>query len=78
VLGKHSGRHALSVRCAALGYNLDRRQLDDLYRRFVALADMIKTVDEHHLLGLIRETQGARIAPVGATPGRTGSTFAQA
>jgi 2-isopropylmalate synthase len=77
VLGKHSGRHALSVRCAALGYNFDRRQLDDLYRRFVALADIIKTVEEHHLLRLIQETQGARIAPVGAT-GRTGGTFAQA
>jgi 2-isopropylmalate synthase len=77
VLGKHSGRHALSVRCAALGYDFDRRQLDDLYRRFVALADMIKTVEEHHLLRLIQETQGARIGPVGTT-GRPGGTFAQA
>jgi len=77
VLGKHSGRHALSVRCAALGYNFDRRQLDDLYRRFVALADMIKTVEEHHLLRLIQETQGARIGPAG-TNSRPRGTFAQA
>src|SRR5690348_4384295 len=38
VLGKHSGRHALGLRCEQLGYQFDRRELDDLYRRFVALA----------------------------------------
>src|SRR5579884_3782113 len=35
VLGKHSGRHALGLRCAELGYEFDRRELDDIYRRFV-------------------------------------------
>ena len=53
VLGKHSGRHALGLRCEQLGYQFDRRELDDLYRRFVALADRIKRVEDHHLLELI-------------------------
>jgi 2-isopropylmalate synthase len=56
VLGKHSGRHALSIRCEQLGYQFDRRALDDVYRRFVRLADKIKHVEDHHLLELIRDT----------------------
>jgi 2-isopropylmalate synthase len=58
VLGKHSGRHALSLRCEQLGYQFERRELDEIYRRFVVLADQIKHVEDHHLLELI---QGARV-----------------
>ncbi len=56
VLGKHSGRHALGLRCEQLGYQFDRHALDDIYRRFVRLADKIKHVEDHHLLELIRDT----------------------
>jgi 2-isopropylmalate synthase len=56
VLGKHSGRHALAIRCEQLGYQFDRRTLDEVYRRFVRLADKIKHVEDHHLLELIRDT----------------------
>jgi 2-isopropylmalate synthase len=65
VLGKHSGRHALSLRCEQLGYQFDRRELDEVYRRFVVLADQIKHVEDHHLLQLIRELRPAlqRIPP---------------
>ena len=65
VLGKHSGRHALSIRCEQLGYSFDRRALDDIYRRFVRLADKIKHVEDHHLLELIRDTHKPTMA---ATP----------
>jgi 2-isopropylmalate synthase len=65
VLGKHSGRHALGIRCEQLGYPFDRRALDDIYRRFVRLADKIKTVEDHHLLELIRETHKPAVS---ATP----------
>ncbi len=57
VLGKHSGRHALSLRCEQLGYQFERRELDEVYRRFVILADEIKHVEDHHLLQLIREAR---------------------
>jgi len=57
VLGKHSGRHALSLRCEQLGHQFERRELDDLYRRFVELADRIKHVEDHHLLELIASTK---------------------
>jgi len=59
VLGKHSGRHALGLRCEQLGFQFDRRELDEIYRRFVVLADKIKHVEEHHLQELIQQVRGA-------------------
>jgi len=44
ILGKHSGRHALGRRCEELSFHLDRRELDHVYRQFLALADETKTV----------------------------------
>jgi len=61
VLGKHSGRHALGLRCEQLGYQFNRQELDGIYRRFIVLADQIKQVEDHHLLELIAETHGAPI-----------------
>ena len=55
VLGKHSGRHALRLRCESLGYTFDRRELDRLYRRFVSLADQIKVIEDEHLTVLVKE-----------------------
>lgn len=55
VLGKHSGRHALGKRYQQLGYELSRRDLDRLYRRFTDLADQIKVVEDRHLLKIMRE-----------------------
>src|ERR1700675_2997836 len=42
ILGKHSGRHALTKRCEDLGFNLNREQLDTVYQRFTTLADRKK------------------------------------
>ena len=55
VLGKHSGRHALGLRCEQLGYEFTRRELDRVYKRFTALADEIKVVEDHHLMRIINE-----------------------
>ncbi len=55
VLGKHSGRHALALRCEQLGHQFERRELDEVYRRFVIVADRIKKVQDSHLLELIRD-----------------------
>jgi len=54
VLGKHSGRHALGVHCERLGFHLEKRELDLIYRQFLALADRHKTVEDHQLLELVR------------------------
>ena len=69
VLGKHSGRHALALRCEQLGHQFERRELDEVYRRFVVLADRIKKVQDSHLLELIEDVraQGKKIPPASAT-----------
>jgi 2-isopropylmalate synthase len=59
VLGKHSGRHALGLRYEELGFRFDRHELDIVYRRFLALADRIKVVEDHHLLELIGKAPGS-------------------
>ena len=55
VLGKHSGRHALGLRYEQLGYEFSRRDLDRIYKRFTALADEIKVVEDHHLIRIMTE-----------------------
>jgi 2-isopropylmalate synthase len=77
VLGKHSGRHALSIRCEQLGHHFERRELDEIYRRFVVLADEIKHVHDHHLLELIREAYGeGRRVPPGLVPAEAANAAA--
>ncbi|HVV51340.1 MAG TPA: 2-isopropylmalate synthase, partial [Polyangia bacterium] len=49
VLGKHSGRHALNVRCKDLGLALDKPQLDEVYARFTALADRQKGITDDEI-----------------------------
>jgi 2-isopropylmalate synthase len=53
VLGKHSGRHALGLRCEQLGFRFSLRELDEIYREFILLADNLKTVEDRHILKLI-------------------------
>ncbi len=52
VLGKHSGRHAVQKTCARLGLTLSRRDLDEVYRRMVALADRQKAIADDDLLAI--------------------------
>ena len=54
VLGKHSGRHALNQRCKKLGFSLDRRELDNVYRQFSRLADDAKIVEDSCIVEIIR------------------------
>ena len=70
VLGKHSGRHALAKCCGQLGIELDRRELDLVYKKFVALADRVKTVNDRQLLRIIEEELPHR-APAGHIPAAT-------
>jgi 2-isopropylmalate synthase len=53
VLGKHSGRHALSLRYAELGHSLSATELDATYRRFTALADRKKRIYDQDLISLL-------------------------
>ena len=74
VLGKHSGRHALALRCEQLGHQFERRELDEIYRRFVVLADRIKKVQDNHLLELIQDvSRGGATSATATTPSRARS-----
>jgi 2-isopropylmalate synthase len=55
VLGKHSGRHALSKRCEDLGFQLAKEQIEAIYHKFIALADRKKGVRNDEILHVIRE-----------------------
>ena len=66
VLGKHSGRHAVAQKCEALGYAFAKRELDQVYRAMIALADTQKHVSDEEL-GAIAAQVKAEAAHV-ATP----------
>ncbi len=78
VLGKHSGRSALHYRCEELGYRFSRRDLDNIYRRFVDLADQVKVVEDTHLLRIIREEIASGLVPDFVEPTRSGGATARA
>ena len=67
VLGKHSGRHAVQHRVHQLGLELERLELDRLYRRMVALADQQKTVSDAELMQMITDLRQSPES-VAATP----------
>jgi len=53
VLGKHSGRHALSLRYIELGYDVTPAELDVAYANFTNLADRKKKVYDQDLISLL-------------------------
>ncbi|HUA20252.1 MAG TPA: 2-isopropylmalate synthase [Bryobacteraceae bacterium] len=65
VLGKHSGRHALSKRAEDLGFQLNKAELNELYQRFTAMADRKKGVRNEEITALIRELIGETAAATG-------------
>lgn len=80
VLGKHSGRHALGLRCEQLGFRLKRQDLDHIYRNFLALSDIAKMVEDSQIVELIMKMHAERpgsniiresLAPSAVTPGNS-------
>jgi 2-isopropylmalate synthase len=57
VLGKHSGRHAVKHRCEAIGHTLTRLELDQVYRRVIALCDAQKSITDADLIAMIQEVR---------------------
>jgi len=53
VLGRHSGRHAVQTRCEHLALTISREELDDVYRRLVALAETRKHISDDDLRALV-------------------------
>ncbi|AMY06863.1 2-isopropylmalate synthase [Luteitalea pratensis] len=57
VLGKHSGRHAVAQKCEALGYAFSKRELDQVYRQMIALADTQKHVSDEELAAIAAQVK---------------------
>jgi 2-isopropylmalate synthase len=64
VLGKHSGRRALSDRLEKLGYTLTREQLDEVYHRFTELADRKKSIYDQDILGLLKPEKASAVVDI--------------
>lgn len=68
VLGKHSGRHALSKRAEDLGFQLTREELDQLYLQFTSMADNKKGMRNEEIAGMIRSIAGQRLEQTAQAP----------
>lgn len=55
VLGKLSGRHALKAKLLELGYDIDGRELDDLFPRFKSVAENKKNITDEDLIALVSD-----------------------
>jgi 2-isopropylmalate synthase len=64
VLGKHSGRHALSLRYSELGYDITPAEIDAAYRSFTNLADRKKRIYDQDLISLLSSATRARVETV--------------
>ncbi|MEM6602432.1 MAG: 2-isopropylmalate synthase [Pseudomonadota bacterium] len=59
VMGKHSGRHAFSKKCAEMGYQFDDDSLNSLFKKFKNLADQKKHIYDDDIISLIEENNAA-------------------
>ena len=55
VLGKHSGRHAFRDRIEELGYSLDDKEVNLVFKRFKTLSDMKKNVYDEDIEMIIMD-----------------------
>jgi len=60
VLGKHSGRHAVQKCLERFGLTLSRRDIDEVYRRMVALADVQKQISDNDVVDIAVEISGTK------------------
>lgn len=63
VLGKHSGRHAVAKRAAALGHELIGDHLAAAFAGFKQRADQIGEINDHELLAIIAASRPDASAP---------------
>ncbi|PHT45203.1 2-isopropylmalate synthase B [Capsicum baccatum] len=55
VLGKLSGRHALQAKMLELGYEIEGKELDDLFWRFKSVAEKKKKITDDDLIALMSD-----------------------
>jgi 2-isopropylmalate synthase len=60
ILGKHSGTRGVDARCRALGFTLRPEALARVYQRLVATADVVKTIEDRHIVQAVHEVTELR------------------
>ncbi|MCX8035141.1 MAG: 2-isopropylmalate synthase [Candidatus Dojkabacteria bacterium] len=55
VLGRHSGRHALKAKLRDLGISYDEDMFEEIYKKFLQIADKKKNVHEEDLIALFAD-----------------------
>ncbi len=53
ILGRHSGRHGFTKRVSELGYKLKEKEIDDIYKKFLDIADKKKQVYDEDIIAII-------------------------
>lgn len=66
VLGKHSGRFALSKKLEQLGYSLPKEDLNEVYLKVTQLADKQKVVDDKDLISIMSQTDYPKVVASGS------------
>jgi 2-isopropylmalate synthase len=60
VLGKHSGRHAVSRRCSDLGLEIAATELPDIYRALMTIADDRKVLTDSDIIAVVSNIRTAQ------------------
>jgi 2-isopropylmalate synthase len=63
ILGKHSGRHAVVDRAKLMGYELEEDEIEEIMKRFKALADVKKRVFDSDLEAIITGFETSAMGP---------------
>jgi 2-isopropylmalate synthase len=71
VLGKHSGRHALSQALEEMGFELDGQALNTAFKRFKEIADRKKLLTAMDLEALVTDELRDRVGAAESVPGYT-------
>jgi len=77
VMGKHSGRHAFTMKLKELGFDLGDNAMNDAFRRFKDLADRKKEIYDEDIVALVDDeiqhgTERIRFLSLGVMAGSKG------
>lgn len=67
VLGKHSGKHALREKLISMGYDLDEKEMDQVFSRFKDLADKKKNLTAADIEALVLHRRNSVINTSGTS-----------
>lgn len=55
VMGRHAGRHGFSQKIKELGYSLAKEKVEEVYQRFIVVADKKKEVYDEDIIAIVND-----------------------